>query len=364
MKLMNNANHLRCKSPPPLQGNLSDRSWPFLGSATVHLLYFAMLTSPVFNYPLIPGSQSSPTVLWFSLFSPPDNNEEAASSQKTEPVAFKTVRNEPEDQFDQSVQTIIDGLNPEASRNTETRVEASDAVFFSGVPGALEAATEAERTYPVKQPTVVTREQKTVSMEHTAAERHRAPVLTQPVTPALQPLPKTSEPPKPEKPAEIAMTSAIPLFRSDLKLVIFGATQPEITVTFVDFSPSRRDKPLSRTESRRDTKIIPLITNSRDTVQEIVILTAKSGVYTITAESATNSADVSISLKLYEGTARTSVRELGKHSLANKKVLVKILMPEGILWDDAAAFSGSMEDSEGITKFNTDSGLMWREYSQ
>jgi len=37
-------------------------------------------------------------------------------------------------------------------------------------------------------------------------------------------------------------------------------------------------------------------------------------------------------------------------------------MPEGILWEDEAAFSGSMEDSEGVTKFNSETGLLWKEY--
>jgi len=37
-------------------------------------------------------------------------------------------------------------------------------------------------------------------------------------------------------------------------------------------------------------------------------------------------------------------------------------MPEGILWDDDSSFSGNMEDSESITKFNAETGVVWREY--
>lgn len=204
---------------------------------------------------------------------------------------------------------------------------------------------------------------KTELIEHDTAGRQRAPVPVQQDKPVPQPLKKVSEPPKPEKPVALPLTPVASSIRGDLKLVISGTTLPETTVTFTDFAPSRRDRPFSRAESRRYTKITPVITGSQDTVREIVIAHASPGIYTITADSAGKSADIAVSLKLYEGTDRMSVRELGRHSIANKKVLMKILMPEGILWEDAAAFSGSMEDSEGITRFNADSGLMWREYT-
>ena len=127
---------------------------------------------------------------------------------------------------------------------------------------------------------------------------------------------------------------------------------------------SPRDRPFSRAESRRNIKIVPLIANTRDTVREVVISQADQGVYTISAESARETAGIALSLKLYEGTSKAVTRELGKHTIARKKVLLKILMPDGILWDDDAAFSGNMEDSEGVTKFNTESGLMWKEYNE
>ena len=58
------------------------------------------------------------------------------------------------------------------------------------------------------------------------------------------------------------------------------------------------------------------------------------------------------------------VKELGKQALARKTVLCRILMPEGILWSDDQEFTGNMEDSESVTKFNTTTGLMWKEYNQ
>jgi len=38
-------------------------------------------------------------------------------------------------------------------------------------------------------------------------------------------------------------------------------------------------------------------------------------------------------------------------------------MPDAILWDDESAFSGSMEDSNSVTKFNSETGLVWKEYN-
>jgi hypothetical protein len=32
------------------------------------------------------------------------------------------------------------------------------------------------------------------------------------------------------------------------------------------------------------------------------------------------------------------------------------------LWSDDSFFSGSIEDSESVTKFNTDTGIVWKEY--
>jgi hypothetical protein len=195
-------------------------------------------------------------------------------------------------------------------------------------------------------------------------EREVPAVSARQSLPAPQQHKKTAETPSPVKPTEKVMSVSLPLIKGDLKLVIAGAIQPDTTITFTDFALSRRDRPFSRAESRRNIKIVPLIAHSRDTIREVVISRANPGVYTISAEAAKEPATIIISLKLYEGTPRAVTRELGKHTIARKKVLFKILMPDGILWDDNAAFSGNMEDSDGVTKFNTQTGLMWKEYNE
>ncbi len=197
------------------------------------------------------------------------------------------------------------------------------------------------------------------------AEQKMSALTARQNTPALKQSKNAPEPQSPIKPTEKPMSVSLPLIKGDLKLVITGSVLPDTTITFTDFAQSRRDRPLSRAESRRRTKIIPLIAHTRGTTREVVIAQTKPGVYTFTAEPAGDPAKVTLSLKLYEGSSRAVSRELGTHAIiAQKKVLFKILMPEGILWDDNTAFSGNMEDSDGVTKFNTNTGLMWKEYSE
>ena len=155
----------------------------------------------------------------------------------------------------------------------------------------------------------------------------------------------------------------LPLVKGDLKLVVTGSTQPNMTITFKEFAPSRRDRPFSRSEARRETAIIPLIATTQENSRELIIEKTNPGVYTITVAPAGDKADVNFSLKLYEGSSRFLTRELGRHTIAGKMVLFKILMPEGVLWADEKAFTGSMEDSNSITRFNAVTGLVWKEFN-
>ena len=155
----------------------------------------------------------------------------------------------------------------------------------------------------------------------------------------------------------------LPLVKGDLKLVVTGSTQPNMTITFKEFAPSRRDRPFSRSEARRETAIIPLIATTQENSRELIIEKTNPGVYTITVAPAGDKADVNFSLKLYEGSSRFVTRELGRHTIAGKMVLFKILMPEGVLWADEKAFTGSMEDSNSITRFNAVTGLVWKEFN-
>jgi len=113
----------------------------------------------------------------------------------------------------------------------------------------------------------------------------------------------------------------------------------------------------------RYTKIVPFTANTQENTREIVIRRVNPGVYSITIEPVDGPTDVIFLIKLYEDTSRVMVKNLGRRTLTRKIVLLKILMPEGILRDDNSAFTGNMEDSDGVTKFNSETGLLWKKYA-
>jgi hypothetical protein len=96
-----------------------------------------------------------------------------------------------------------------------------------------------------------------------------------------------------------------------------------------------------------------------------VIETARDGIYDfiITSET-TNASEAAITLKIHENGTGAQAKSVGKRPVSAKGSIAKVLMPEGILWDDESSFSGSMEDSDSITKFNTDTDLTWKEYRE
>lgn len=403
----------------PLQVSLADSSWPFIGSLALHAALVALISSPVFQYPLSINSQS-PAILWFSPMSPPDSGEQAEPSLLSGPRAAFAAQ--------QEVSARESSLQPQAATADEVVADYHETAperpadivrpeMTVAAPLAVGKAAKAEKpqkpppetprrpappsaplpipapvpsatpvptpvptpaAVPVPAPIPIPMPVQVKSVKAQVAELPLALPATPPAVAAVQDKPaprqlkKEAEPQNPvkpvdkpvDKPVEKAMSVSLPLIKGDLKLVIAGAVLPDIAVTFIDFAASRRDRPLSRAESRRFLKVIPMIADARGNTREIVIARARPGVYTITAIPAGGAANVTLSLKLYEGTARSAARDLGRHTIADRKTLLKILMPEGIAWDDNTAFSGSMEDSDGVTKFNAETGLMWKEYSQ
>jgi hypothetical protein len=155
----------------------------------------------------------------------------------------------------------------------------------------------------------------------------------------------------------------IAALHGDLKLVMTGDTCIKVTVKFRDYPKSRRSRVFTRSEVRREQTVTPLLAAPREDTREAVIQTAREGIYLLSAEPAGGHAvRATFTLKVFESGARERIAPLGNRSLSGPTVLVKILMPEAILWDDESAFTGSMEDSESETKFNATTGLYWKEY--
>jgi hypothetical protein len=149
----------------------------------------------------------------------------------------------------------------------------------------------------------------------------------------------------------------------DLKLVMKGDTGIKISVRFRDYPKNRRSKALTRSEGRRAENVVPVLAATREDTREAVIETAREGVYTFSADpEGAKGARASFTLKAFESGTRERIAVLGTRTISGTTVLVKILMPEAILWSDESAFTGSMEDSESETKFNAATGLFWKEF--
>lgn len=166
-------------------------------------------------------------------------------------------------------------------------------------------------------------------------------------------------PPTAEKPQAIFH----PPLAGDLKLVITGDREVKVEAFFKEYRKARRGKPLSRWEARNRRDIIPKTVRTRENVNEAVIEIAEEGIYDLTVKSADGKpVEATFVLKVHESRPGAKSRNLGKRSVAEKATIARVLMPEGILWDDDASFTGNMEDSESITKFQAETGLVWREY--
>ncbi|GFE58400.1 hypothetical protein [Geobacter sp. AOG1] len=181
-----------------------------------------------------------------------------------------------------------------------------------------------------------------------------------PVTPtATASVEKKPTSPKPEKKGII-----IPAVHGDLKLVVSGKSPLKIATTFRAYQKSRRNRPQTLNEARQEKNITPLIVTQADDTKEAIIEKAQEGIYTFIAEPAEGTTPRSgFTLKIFESTNKARTRSIGDKTVSGKTVVTKVLMPDGILWDDESAFTGSIEDSNSITKFNAETGLIWKEFS-
>ena len=160
-----------------------------------------------------------------------------------------------------------------------------------------------------------------------------------------------------------------PPLPGDLKIELVSrqalARGVKVTVLFREFPKAKRSRPLSKTESKRMTPVNPKVVSigGGNAIQAIIDKVGE-GVYYVRLELEHEpSLDASIGVKLYEGGPLARVTNLPMRSLRHNETILRILMPEGIIWDDPAAFSGSLESSDSVTRFNNDTGLVWKEYN-
>jgi hypothetical protein len=184
--------------------------------------------------------------------------------------------------------------------------------------------------------------------------------------PQLLSTPKTDETAKQKTAGTSAEAKGIVslALHGDLKLEISGQEDVKLRVVFREYPKARRNKAMTKAEAKREQNVIPVIARSGKNTKDAVIETAGAGIYVFIVEPAGDiSGSSAFTLKLYETSSKAKTKSLGKKTVAAKTVIVKVLMPDGILWDDDSAFTGTLEDSDSTTKFNAQTGLYWKEYN-
>jgi hypothetical protein len=188
--------------------------------------------------------------------------------------------------------------------------------------------------------------------------------------------PPTVKPVAVDKPVEKAPAQSAgakgifaPPLAGDLKIEITGPEEllkaVKISVIFREYPKTRHNRPMTKAIARNSQALIPKTARVAKNTLQAVIEIAGEGVYEFRYLSeAASPGEASFSIKIYENSGRAKTKSAGSRKIGSKGSIAKLLMPEGILWNDDSAFSGSMEDSESITKFNSETGLTWKEYRE
>ncbi len=160
-----------------------------------------------------------------------------------------------------------------------------------------------------------------------------------------------------------------PPLSGDLKIEITGSDEAlkaiKISVVFREYAKTRHSRPMTKANFRNSRELSPKMARVAKNTLQAVIEIAGEGVYDFrNISNSATPAEAAFTVKIYENSGRAKTKSAGSRMVSAKGSIVKVLMPEGILWDDDSAFSGSMEDSESVTRFNTDSGLVWKEYKE
>ena len=157
--------------------------------------------------------------------------------------------------------------------------------------------------------------------------------------------------------------------RGDLKIELDGSPEQlaELTVQlgFRDFPRGQRNRPVSRAAAQRVAQVTPKVQRLNENSLHVVMETVAEGIYYLRVLTGRReTADIVLTVKTYEGTARARLKRLGEQQVVNNEVVLKVLMPEGLIWSDDSAFTGNLDDSDSTTKFNAATGLVWKEYKQ
>jgi hypothetical protein len=89
----------------------------------------------------------------------------------------------------------------------------------------------------------------------------------------------------------------------------------------------------------------------------------KRAVYIFLMENKANTAyKADIVFRLFEGSAGERIKDIKSLELSPHAIVkFKFILPEAVFWDDEYYFTGTIESSDTLTKFNEKTGLIWKE---
>ncbi|WP_156912183.1 hypothetical protein [Citrifermentans bremense] len=154
--------------------------------------------------------------------------------------------------------------------------------------------------------------------------------------------------------------------KGDLELYVTGSgmapSSTKIMVLFRPYPKRRHHIPMSMRQSRDIKSILPKISfTGKDTIQAVIEV-ASDGIYEFRGSEDTGPQEAKCTLTIHGTSSRPINKEIGTRKVGKDNYILKVMMPEGVLWDEDTSFSGTIKDSDGITKFNSETGLVWKEY--
>jgi hypothetical protein len=119
---------------------------------------------------------------------------------------------------------------------------------------------------------------------------------------------------------------------------------------------------MSKAEAGQVKLLVPQMVRPTATSLTAVLETAAEGIYDFRLEGWKGDGGPEVVCTLFENSPGSRTRKMGTRVPSANGSIGRLMMPEGIFWDDESAFQGTMESSDSVTRFNSATGLVWREY--
>jgi hypothetical protein len=168
-----------------------------------------------------------------------------------------------------------------------------------------------------------------------------------------------------EKKPLIGISLPDAFFKKDIKIEI---SMPATETAEVSFQLIKKGHPLDEKKDSMTQKEIELVEDTKVDYTEgykRVFSTAKAekGVYIfVIKNNGLKGYEADVLFSIFEGRPTERRKEYKTIALPpNTTLKYKFIIPEGVFWDDEDYFTGTIESSKTLTKFNEKTGLIWKE---